>query len=81
MQVVNSIDTARAKAIEFSEYLSNQKKLKSSQLDMLMNRIKSGSLKHLKVVLKADTNGSLEAIKNALVKLSTDETSVSIIHS
>jgi len=81
MQVVNSVDAARTKAIEYSEYLSNQKKLKSSQLDMLMNRIKSGNLKHLKVVLKADTNGSLEAIKNALVKLSTDETSVSIIHS
>ncbi len=61
--------------------MSNKKKLKSSQLDMLMHRIKSGNLKHLKVVLKADTNGSLEAIKNALLKLSTDETAVSIIHS
>lgn len=40
-----------------------------------------GSLKHLKIVLKADTNGSLEAIKNALLKLSTPETQVSIIHS
>lgn len=81
LQVVNSVDTARQKAVEYSEYQSNQKKLKSSQLDMLMNRIKSWNLKHLKVVLKADTNGSLEAIRNALVKLSTDETSVSVIYS
>lgn len=81
LQVVNNVDIARTKSVEFAEYLANQKKLKSSQLDMLMNRIKSWNLKHLKVVLKADTNGSLEAIKNALLKLSTDETNVSIIHS
>jgi len=81
MQVVNSIDIARQKSVEYMDYLANQEWLKSSQLDILMSKIKSGNLKHLKVVLKADTNGSLEAIKNALVKLSTDETSVSIIHS
>ncbi len=81
VQVMPSIDKARSKSIEYSHYLTNQKKLQSSQLDILMSRIKSGNLKHLKVVLKADTNGSLEAIKNAIVKLSTEETSVSVIHS
>jgi len=81
VQVMSWIDTARQKSIEYSEYLSNQKQLQSSQLDILMSKIKSGNLKHLKVVIKADTNGSLEAIKNALIKLSTDETSVSVIHS
>lgn len=81
LQVVNGVDVARQKSIEYAEFLANQKKLKSSQLDILMSKIKSGNLKHLKVVLKADTNGSLEAIKNALLKLSTEETSVSVIHS
>ena len=81
LQVVTGIDVARQKSTQYQEFLSNQKWLKSSQLDILMSKIKSGNLKHLKIVLKADTNGSLEAIKNALVKLSTDETSVSIIHS
>ena len=81
LQVMSWIDTARQKSIEYSEYISNQKQLGSSQLDILMSKIKSGNLKHLKVVLKADTNGSLEAIKNALINLSTDETSVSVIHS
>jgi translation initiation factor IF-2 len=52
-----------------------------SNLDILMSRIKAGSLKQLKIIVKADTNGSLEAIKNSLLKLSTDETTVSIIHS
>ena len=45
-----------------------------------MNRIKGGNLKQLKIVLKCDSNGSLEALKAALQKLSTGETSVTIIH-
>ena len=81
LQVVSWIDIARQKALEFAEYVTSQKKMKTSQLDILMSRIKSGNLKHLKIVAKADTNGSLEAVKNALLKLSTPETSVSIVHS
>jgi translation initiation factor IF-2 len=34
-----------------------------------MSRIKSGNLKQLKVVVKADSNGSVEALKAALLKL------------
>ena len=81
LQVVSGIDVARQKSIEYQEFLSNQKKMWSSQLDILMSKIKSWNLKHLKIVLKSDTNGSLEAIRNALLKLSTEETSVSVIHS
>ena len=46
-----------------------------------MNRIKTWNLKQLKVVLKADSNWSLEAIKEALYKLWTTEIKVQIIHS
>lgn len=81
LQAVASATLARQKSVEYAEYLANQSKLKSSQLDILMSRIKSWNLKHLKVVVKSDTNGSLEAIKNSLLKLSNDETSVTIIHS
>ena len=45
-----------------------------------MTRIKTGSLKQLKVVLKCDSNGSLEALKASLGKLSTSETQVAFIH-
>jgi translation initiation factor IF-2 len=38
-------------------------------------------LKQLKIVLKADSNGSLEAMKSALLKLSTQEVIVSIVYS
>jgi translation initiation factor IF-2 len=37
-------------------------------------------LKDLKVVVKADTNGSLEALKSALLKISNDEVRVAIAH-
>ncbi|NVP18083.1 translation initiation factor IF-2 [Candidatus Gracilibacteria bacterium] len=80
LQVVNTSDIAKEKAIEYKVVLEKQKKGGSSGLELLMSRIKSGNLKQLKIILKADTNGSLEAIKAALVKLSTPETTVSIIH-
>lgn len=41
LQVMSGIDTARQKSTEYKEYLANQKKLKSSQLDILMSRIKA----------------------------------------
>lgn len=47
---------------------------------MLMSRLKSGALKQLKVVLKTDSGGSLEALKASLAKLSTPETQVTFIH-
>ncbi len=47
---------------------------------MLMGRLKSGALKQLKVVLKSDTGGSLEALKSSLSKLSTPETQIVFIH-
>ncbi|MGB2110455.1 MAG: hypothetical protein ACPHY8_00510 [Patescibacteria group bacterium] len=46
-----------------------------------MSKIKAGSLKQLKVIVKADTNGALEAMKGSLEKLSTEETNVVVIHS
>jgi len=46
-----------------------------------MSKIKAGNLQKLKVVLKADTNGSLEAVRNSILKLSTEDTIVSVIHS
>lgn len=79
LQVVNTSDIAKEKAVEYKVVLEKQKKSSSSGLELLMSKIKSWSLKQLKIILKADTNWSLEAIKAALVKLSTPETTVSII--
>ena len=49
-------------------------------LDDLFNQIQEGNLKELGIVVKADVQGSVEAIKQSLVKLSNDEVVVKIIH-
>lgn len=81
LQVVSSPDVARQKSIEYKEILLRNKQKSASGLDLLMSKIKAGNLKQLKVIVKADTNGALEAMKWALEKLSTPETSVNVIHS
>lgn len=81
VQVVSDIEKARVKALEYKELVLSKKASSSSSIDLIMSKIKSGNLKQLKVVLKSDTNGSLEALKGALLKLSTEETKVTIIHS
>ncbi len=50
-------------------------------LDDLFSQIKEGELKDLNIILKADVQGSVEAIKDSLIKLSNDEVRVRIIHS
>lgn len=50
-------------------------------LDTLFERIKEGETKELRIVLKADVQGSLEAITDSLNNLSTEEIKVNIIHS
>jgi len=49
-------------------------------LDDLFTRIKAGNLKELGIVVKADVQGSVEAIKQSLMKLSNEEVVVKIIH-
>ncbi len=80
VQVVSDIEKARVKALEYKELMSSKKSVQSSSIDLIMSKIKSGSMKQLKVILKADTNWSLEALKSSLTKLSTAETKVQIIH-
>ncbi len=81
LQVVSSPSVAKQKSEEYKTIIQNREKNKKSWLDVLMSKIKAWNLKQLKIVLKADTNWSLEALKAALIKLSTPETNVAIIHS
>ena len=52
-----------------------------SAMEQMLDKIKSGEIKHLPIVIKADVQGSIEAIEGTLNKLSTDEVSVQILHS
>ena len=49
-------------------------------LDALFSQIQEGSLKELDLIVKADVQGSVEALKQSLLKLSNDEVVVKIIH-
>ncbi|WP_278321237.1 translation initiation factor IF-2, partial [Lactonifactor longoviformis] len=49
-------------------------------LDDLFTQIKAGNLKELPIVVKADVQGSVEAVKQSLVKLSNEEVIVKVIH-
>ncbi len=55
-------------------------KLSKVSLEELYEKIKKGEIKELNLVLKADVQGSIEAMKEALKKLSTQEVKVNIIH-
>ena len=55
-------------------------KLSKVSLEELYDKIKKGEVKELNVIIKADVQGSIEAVKEALKKLSTDEVKVNILH-
>ncbi|MCS7199631.1 MAG: translation initiation factor IF-2 [Caldimicrobium sp.] len=50
-------------------------------LERVFEKLKEGELKELKIVLKGDTQGTLEAIQNSLQKLSTEKVKVNVIRS
>ena len=50
-------------------------------LDDLFSQIQSGNMKELNLIVKADVQGSVEAVKSSLVKLSNEEVLVKVIHS
>ena len=52
-----------------------------SAMEQMLDKIKSGESKHLSVIIKADVQGSIEAIEGTITKLSNQEVSVQILHS
>ncbi|MBO5305011.1 MAG: translation initiation factor IF-2, partial [Clostridia bacterium] len=55
--------------------------MKKATLEDVFSRIEEGKLKDLNLILKADVQGSVEAIKQSLLKLSNDEVKVHVVHS
>ncbi|MFP4484969.1 MAG: translation initiation factor IF-2 [Spirochaetaceae bacterium] len=56
------------------------KNVRKITLDNLYDSIQEGAVQELKVVIKGDVHGSVEALQNALEKLSTSEIRLSVIH-
>ncbi len=83
LQVMKSDKEARKKAeavagIKHEDALLKRKK---ASLATLKARIAEGKVSHLKIVVKADSNGTLEAVVEELKKLKTEESAAKVIHS
>lgn len=70
---------AEAYIKEDRERLIGETKAKLS-LDGLFSQIQAGNIKELNIIVKADVQGSVEAVKQSLLKLSNEEVAVRIIH-
>ena len=80
--------TTRARAREVTDYRERQKRDKVAaratgmrgSLEQMMSQLKTAGRKDFALVIKADVQGSLEAIIGALEKLGTDEVGARVIH-
>lgn len=75
---------------KFARELAEERRLKlaraqqqstSVSLNDLFDKISKGELKSVKLIIKADVQGSVEAVKQSLAKLGNDEVTIDIIHS
>ncbi len=72
---------------EITEKVKDQKKLeniesiKKSSLEEMMSNISKGDVKKLPIIVKADVQGSLEAIVSSLEKVGNDEVTIKVVHS
>ncbi len=77
-------DERRARAVvEARKQKIKDERVKTTQivsLDALFEQIKEGEIKDLNIIVKADVQGSVEAVKQSLEKLSNDEVRVKVIH-
>ena len=83
MVAMDNDKMVRELAQKRAEYLRQKELSKSTKvtLDELGDLIAEGKIKSLPVIVKADVQGSLEAIKGSLEKLKNDEVKINIIHS
>jgi len=81
-QVVSDEREARQVAEKRADHRKNQlaQQTKKVSLDDLFKQIQEGNVKDLNIVVKADVQGSAEAVKQSLEKLSTSEVRVNVIH-
>jgi translation initiation factor IF-2 len=78
-------DEKKAKTLSLLKIDDNRKKKMSTgrrvTLDELHARIMEGTIKDLKLILKADVQGSVEALRSSLEELSTEDVKLNIVHS
>jgi translation initiation factor IF-2 len=79
LQVYPSAKLAREKAEEI-KLLAHDEKSAGAGLTEIMASLQQGKMKFLKIVLKADTEGSLEAVRQAIEKIESTEAAPKVIH-
>lgn len=90
-EVPNSGDSINAVSQALMKQVMDERKRKESEsiikvnskvtLEEIFNHIAEGNMKTLNLIIKCDVQGSVEAIKQSVVKLSNDEVEVKVIHS
>ena len=90
-EVPNSGDSIYAVSQSLMKQVMDERKRKESEsmikasskvsLDDIFNNIAEGNLKNLNLIIKGDVQGSVEAIRQSVVKLSNEEVKVKVIHS
>ncbi|HEY3374250.1 MAG TPA: translation initiation factor IF-2 [Candidatus Aquicultor sp.] len=82
LKVVEDEKAARRIAEEraLKRRLIKEEKQRRVTLEDIFTRIQEGEIKDLNLVIKADTQGSVEALKDALYKLNTSEVQIQVIH-
>lgn len=77
-------DERRARAVvenrKFKEKQEKQKSATKVSLDNLFEQIEAGKMKDLNIIVKADVQGSAEAVRQSLERISNDEVRVNVIH-
>lgn len=67
-------------ARKFKEKQEKQKKASAISLDNLFEHIEAGKMKELNIIVKADVQGSVEAVSQSLGRVSNEEVRVNVIH-
>ena len=83
--IVNAVENERLakELVSQRKHDEKQEQFKSYQkvtLDNLFSQIEEGEMKELNIIVKADVQGSVEAVKQSLERLSNDEVRVRVIH-
>ena len=81
--VVDDLSQARAVAVEKQHQIRMRRLAERHHvtLENLFSRIEEGKIKELRVVLKCDVKGTIEALTSSLAQLGTDEVKIRILHS
>ena len=82
--ILDTADEKTARSVaekRIAKAKAEQQKAAKVSLDDIFSRIKEGELKELNIVVKADVQGSVEALCSSLIKIQNEEVKVTVVHS